>query len=136
MQVVNAVMPTPAQIGALAATAGEGPITMLNLLKFKAQAAYEGASEPPMSGREAYMRYGEEVQRLVAAVGGRVIFNGRVAAQAIGDVEDQWDAVALVEYPSAASFVSMAMSEPMQKIAHHRKAGLEGQLLIMCRGAV
>jgi hypothetical protein len=26
----------------------------------------------------------------------------------------------------------MAMSPEMEKIAHHRKAGLEGQLLIQC----
>jgi uncharacterized protein (DUF1330 family) len=137
MQVVNAVEPTPAQIQALVAEAPSGPIQMLNLLKFRAEADYgPGANEPKMSGQAAYMRYGVEVQKLVGAGGGRVLYQGMAQRMVIGEVGEAWDAVAVVEYASAAAFVQMALSDEMRKIMHHRKAGLEGQLLIMCTAGV
>ncbi len=132
MNVVNAVMPAPEQIAALVASAQAGPIVMLNLLKFRDKAAYETAGEPEVSGQAAYLRYGDEVKKLVAKGGGRVIFQGAAKQMVIGQVEGQWDAVALVEYASPQAFVQMALSPEMNAIAHHRKAGLEGQLLIMC----
>lgn len=136
MNVINAVMPAPEQIAALAASAEPGPIVMVNLLKFREKAAYDTPGEPEMSGQAAYMRYGEEVQKLVAKGGGRVIFQGAAKQLVIGQVEGAWDVVALVEYASPQAFVQMAMSPEMGTIAHHRKAGLEGQLLIMCREGV
>jgi uncharacterized protein (DUF1330 family) len=132
LQTLNAVNPTPAQIQALTGSSVEGPIVMLNLLKFREKAAYEDGRDAHLSGLEAYLRYGAEMQKLVAAGGGRIVFNARAKALVIGDVEDPWDAVALVEYPSPQAFVQIVMSEQVAKIAHHRKAGLAGQLLIMC----
>lgn len=132
MRVLNSVMPAPEQIAALASSAQPGPIFMLNLLKFRDKAAYESGAEPEMTGQAAYMRYGDEVKKLVAKGGGRVVFQGAAKQMVIGEVEGVWDAVALVEYASPQAFVQMAMSPEMNAIAHHRKAGLEGQLLIMC----
>lgn len=133
MKVLNAVTPTPEQIAALVASAEPGPVFMLNLLKFRDRAAYDGSGEPEMTGQEAYLRYADEVKKLVAAKGGgRIVFQGAARCLVIGDVEQGWDAVALVEYASPQAFVQMALSPEMNAIAHHRKAGLEGQLLIMC----
>ncbi|WP_341711397.1 DUF1330 domain-containing protein [Erythrobacter sp.] len=41
--------------------------------------------------------------------------------------------VALVEYPSLEAFRPMMMSPEYQKIAVHRRAGLEGQLNIRAK---
>ncbi|OIQ64645.1 hypothetical protein GALL_538030 [mine drainage metagenome] len=103
---------------------------MVNLLKFRDKAAYEDGSEPELSGREAYARYGEGVSKLVAELGGRMMFSGDVTSLMIGEVEDLWDMVALVEYPSLEAFKIMALSPAMHAIEHHRKAGLAGQLNI------
>jgi uncharacterized protein (DUF1330 family) len=130
MKVENALLPRPDQIQTLLALGGDAPIVMLNLLKFRETADYEGADEPPASGREAYMRYGEPMRRVVEGRGGRFIFSSRVEALVIGEVGDMWDAAALVEYPSRAEFVAIAMSPEVAAIGHHRKAGLAGQLLI------
>jgi uncharacterized protein (DUF1330 family) len=130
MIVENAVLPRPDQIQGLLGLGGDAPIVMLNLLKFRETADYGDADEPPATGREAYMRYGEPMRRLVEAQGGRFVFSGRIDALAIGEVGDLWDVAALVEYPSRAAFVAIAMSPEVAALGHHRKAGLAGQLLI------
>ena len=48
----------------------------------------------------------------------------------MGEVDDLWDMVALVEYPSHASFMEMMVSPEWAAIEHHRLAGLAGQLNI------
>lgn len=132
MRVVNAVTPTPEQIQALAGSDQTGPVIMLNLLKFRERAAYDDGDRG-LSGREAYMLYAAEVQKLVASQGGgRLLTSAAAHGLVIGEVETMWDAIATVEYATPQAFVAMAMSPAMGEIAHHRKAGLEGQLLIMC----
>ena len=64
------------------------------------------------------------------ALGGAMRYSGEVTGLMIGEVEDLWDLVALVEYPSLAAFRDMAMGPEMAAIEHHRKAGLAGQLNI------
>ncbi|MCC6921164.1 MAG: DUF1330 domain-containing protein [Alphaproteobacteria bacterium] len=133
MEVVNAVYPQPAQIAALLAQESEAPVVMVNLLKFKAAAAYADGRPTTLSGRDAYMLYGEQMTALVAAQGGRMMHSVRVEALVIGEVGELWDAVALVEYPSAKAFVAIATSPEVNAIGVHRAAGLAGQLLIQCR---
>jgi len=130
MKVENAVIPGMDQVRAFFGAPEDGPYVMVNLLKFRDKAAYEDGSEPELSGREAYARYGEGVSKLVAELGGRMLFSGDVTSLMIGEVEELWDMVALVEYPSLAAFQAMAMSPGMHAIEHHRKAGLAGQLNI------
>jgi hypothetical protein len=48
----------------------------------------------------------------------------------IGVVENLWDAVGLVEYPSRADFMRVVMSPEVLELSIHREAGLAGQLLI------
>jgi uncharacterized protein (DUF1330 family) len=52
----------------------------------------------------------------------------------IGEVEELWDAVAIVEYPSKATFQQLVMSPEVQAIEVHREAGFAGQLLILTTG--
>ena len=46
----------------------------------------------------------------------------------VGEVEEQWDSFALVEYPTNAAFQAMIASEEYGRIVPHRIAGLAGQL--------
>lgn len=94
----------------------ESPVTMLNLLEFKAEA-----------GRERYAEYGEAVAPLLAKAGGRVVFAGEANPALLG--EGSWDMVLLVEYPSRAAFLAMIGSEDYLAIAHLRtEALLRGEL--------
>jgi uncharacterized protein (DUF1330 family) len=45
-------------------------------------------------------------------------------------VEDLWDAVGIVEYPSRAAFRAITQSPEFHEIELHRIAGLAGQLNI------
>lgn len=130
MDVKNAVYPAPQQFQDFFGAPEDGPFVMVNLLKFKDKAEYADGSEPELSGREAYLRYGAAVSKLVEGLGGRLWFSGNVTGLMIGEVEDLWDMVALAEYPSLAAFQAMALSPEMHAIEHHRSAGLAGQLNI------
>ncbi len=130
MQVVNAVFPGPDQIAGFFGGSENGPFVMINMLKFKDKAEYADGSDPQMSGREAYARYAAAVQACIAAVGGRPVFAGGVTGLLLGEVEDLWDMVALVEYPSLEAMRTMISSPEYQAIEKHRMAGLAGQLNI------
>ncbi len=131
MQVQNEVFPTdPSRLQSMIQPGPDGPIFMVNLLKFKDKAEYEDGRETSMSGREAYMIYGREVTELLPKFGGRAIFAGDVTFLALGQVEELWDEVAIAMYPKRADMVRMSMSEEWRAIAVHRSAGLKGQLNI------
>ena len=133
MKVENAVYPRGEQLTEAVANGSDGPIVMVNLLKFKSKAAYKDGRSDDATGREAYDRYAAEMLPFVKAHGGRIIFVGPVKSLVIGNVEDGWDAVALVEYPSSEAFVKIAMSPDVAKFGVHREAGLAGQILIQCQ---
>lgn len=131
MRVVNELYPsTPEQRRALREKGPDGPIVMVNLLKFRDRAQYEDGRESALSGREAYAIYGAAVAKLVEKHGGRVLFAGDVTHLMLGQADPLWDEVALAEYPDRAALVAMSMSAEWQEIAVHRTAGLEGQLNI------
>ncbi len=113
---INAMQPTPEQMQAFVALPDDGPIVMLNLLKMK-----------PDGGQAEYMKYSAAVLPMVAKLGGKVLFMGRGHFCLIGNGD--WDAVALVQYPSKAAFIQMTSSPEYQAIHHHRNAGLAGQIL-------
>jgi hypothetical protein len=131
MQVINEVFPSdPAQIAELMKPGPDGPIFMVNLLKFKEKAAYEDGRPTELSGREAYMLYGRAVAELLPKFGGRGIFAADVTFLSLGRVETLWDEVAIAMYPRRADMVRMSMSDEWRAIAVHRSAGLAGQLNI------
>ena len=127
-----AIAPTSEQIKNLVDRAPEGKLYMLNLLKFKDKAEYADGRETALSGAEAYALYGQGVGKLIAALGGRVIWNGRPNTLLIGEGDLAWDAVAIVEYPSIDSFQQMTASPDYDEVHVHREAGLAHQLLINC----
>jgi uncharacterized protein (DUF1330 family) len=125
---MSAITPNPEQFQQLAQARGDGPVVMLNLLKFK-----ERADSGDGSGAQSYGRYGAEAKRMVEARGGRMVWQGRAEQLLIGGPEQDWDVVALVEYPSRKAFLDMAMSEEMRKAHHDREGGLEATVLLACR---
>ena len=133
---MNALHPTDDQVrDFLAHPKSDGPVYMLNLLKFKDRAGYE--SGEAISGREAYGRYAKafgEMLRDSGIAGVETVFGGNANAVLIGE-GDGWDAVALVRYPDAKTMFETVSSDDYRKIHKHRKAGLEGQLLIACDGS-
>jgi uncharacterized protein (DUF1330 family) len=130
VNVENHVYPTSSRVEELMANASDQPVVMLNLLKFRPQAAYPDGRDAEVTGRQAYDRYGAAMQKVIEEHGGQVLFGGDVASLVIGEVDDLWDTCVLVQYPSAAAFATIITSPEVTEIGVHRAAGLEGQLLI------
>ena len=131
MEVINEVLPTSSErIKEMMEPGPEGPIYMINLLKFKEDAEYEDGRDTQLTGYEAYQIYGKGVAQLLPKYGGEVFFMGDVTFLSLGQVEELWDEVAIAKYPDRGSLVQMTSSEEWQALAVHRAAGLAGQLNI------
>ena len=128
MQVVNKVYPNKEQIKGFMEPVSEGPICMVNLLKFKEKAEYEDGRDTDLTGREAYALYEEGVKKLLQEIGGGIGFEGDVERLALGEVEELWDVVGLAVWPSRGAMFKVMQSPEMQAISVHRSAGLAGQL--------
>ncbi len=132
MEVINQVRPNAVQMAGFTQGATEGPIYMLNLLKYRDAAEYADGRETSLTGREAYAVYTEGVAELLKEFGGSLSFKAPIERLTIGEVEELWDDVAIAMYPSRAAMLQMMQSEKMQEIGQHRTAGLAGQLNIEC----
>ena len=130
MEVVNSVTPTDAQVQGFLEPGHDGPIYMLNLLKFRDRAAYEDGRDSDLTGEQAYRIYGQEVAKLLVEVGGAPMFSASVERLMLGEVEELWDSAAIAMYPSRQAMFRMINTPEYQEIAVHRSAGLAGQLNI------
>lgn len=134
MEFSNSVYPDEEQMKGFLEPGPEGPICMVNLLKFKPRAEYADGRETTLTGREAYGLYEVVVTKLLEQVGGYLGFVGTVERLALGEVEELWDTVALAVWPSRRAMLEVMQSDAMQEIAVHRAAGLAGQLNIETAG--
>ena len=130
MKVENKITPNEEQINGFLENPNLGPISMVNLLKYKKTARYEDGRDTNLTGKEAYQLYSSEVINFVNKYGGEFLFAGSVSRLMLGEVEDMWDAVAIAKYPNRKAMMDMTMDPGYQKIHVHRDAGLEGQLNI------
>jgi uncharacterized protein (DUF1330 family) len=129
MQVINEILPSdPKQIEAAGQAGPEGPVFMINLLKFKEKAEYEDGRETDLTGREAYNLYGAGVAGLLPEFGARFFFMSNFTHVALGQVEDLWDELAIAVYPNRNALFRMSQSQEWQDLAVHRAAGLVGQI--------
>jgi len=132
MNFKNVLQPTGDQFRNFRDTATGEKIFMLNLLKFREKAEYEDGRETDLSGEQAYAIYSKLVKDIVEGLGGSIVFGGKARNILIGQLENMWDQVAIVEYPNMEAMAHM-MRMPEYQAAHvHRHAGLDGQLLIEC----
>jgi uncharacterized protein (DUF1330 family) len=96
----------------------DGPLVMLNLLRFVAD-----------GGRERYAQYAAAAQPFLAKVGAEVVYAGDGAAALVADPGQAWDAVLLVRYPDRAAFARMVTDPGYQAIIPLRRAALAETVL-------
>jgi uncharacterized protein (DUF1330 family) len=128
----NVLQPSGDQVRAFRDRQTGEPIAMLNLLKFKDKAVYEDGRPCELSGREAYALYGKTFKEIMGPQGVNILYSGEMRGVLIGQGDDLWDAMALIQYPSTQVMLDMLRNEDYQQAQQHRAAGLEGQLLIEC----
>ena len=104
-----------------------GPVVMLNLMRFRAR-ALDGDG----SGWDAYKRYSALTVPMIKARGGTMLWAGDAKAVALGAVDaNQWDYVALVYYPSLAAFLNMMTSADYETRSDpHRLNGCAEHVII------
>lgn len=112
----------------------EGPLVMLNLLRFREVADYSAAPDlaPPeaISGAAAYDRYLAHARPLVEARGGELAFMARGGPSLIGPPDERWDLVLLVRHRSVAAFLAFATDEVYLAGMGHRTAALADSRLV------
>jgi uncharacterized protein (DUF1330 family) len=126
--------PTVEQVRRLRDTGPDGPVVMLNLLKFRDQASYPaGHPDAGGTGRDAYARYQRNFTQTVGDVSqAQVLFEGAAHQAFIGDPQaDAWDRMLLVRYPSRAHFLAMMADPRYRDGLVHRYAGLERTRLLV-----
>ena len=97
MKVQNKKQPNEEQIKGFIDSPEVGPISMVNLLKFKDKAEYSDNRETSLTGREAYLIYAKEVVAHVERFGGTVVFSKNINRLMLGEVEELWDMVAIAK---------------------------------------
>ena len=108
------------QIEALAALPDDGPVVMVNLLKFR-----------PDGGERTYDDYQRKMLPMVKQYGLKIVYQGACEQLLIGGAT--WDRVLLVEYPSRRAFLEMVTSAEYQEISETRTAALEDSVLYATR---
>jgi len=106
------IMPTQDQFKKLMSQKYKGPIVMVNLLKFK-----------PDGGAESYRKYYEATKELMEGKAiNRVVYRGSGLMPVIGD--EEWDQIALYEYPSIDAFIEMNRDKRYQAVVPYRTNAL------------
>src|SRR6476660_2782940 len=105
----------------------DAPVVMLNLMRFHAR-----SRDGDGSGWDAYLRYSAITVPMIKARGGTLLWTGSAKAVALGPRAGQdWDFVALVYYPSVATFLDMMTSQAYETEADpHRVNGCAEHVII------
>ena len=126
------ILPNAIAAAAEAGASGQ-PIFMLNLLRYNDRARYpNGSTLPPCSGREAYFdRYVPAFGALTEGTGIKPFWIGNVVAGIVAPADEQWNDVAIVEYPDFGAFRALVESDAYKAdAAPHRVAALAEWRLI------
>lgn len=96
----------------------EGPICMLNFLKFKKN-----------GGKETYKKYMVAAQPFFEKANAKIIFFGKPQFTLIGDPnEELWDEILIVEYADKSDFIEM-ISTPGYPAEIRREAVEDSRLI-------
>ena len=125
---IGHVDPTKEAFAAFRANDRAGPIHMLNLVRFRDNAAY--ADGRNATGAEAYAAYGRESYPVFSRLGGRIVWRGRFELMLVGPTDEKWDECFIAEYPSVAAFAEMIRDPAYREAVKHRQAAVLDSRLI------
>jgi hypothetical protein len=97
----------------------DGPVLMVNYMKYRERAAYSDGSDGGRSGMEADDEYAPT--DVLADIGAVVAF--------FGDVTDPqgtgWDRIGIVQYPTRRAFIDMQSRRDFREKHQHKEAGMD-----------
>ena len=105
----------------------QGPVVMVNLMRFHAR-----SRDGDGSGWDAYLRYSALTVPMIKARGGTLLWTGDAKAVALCRKDgQQWDYLALVYYPSVPAFIDMMTSADYENLCDpHRRNGCAEHVII------
>lgn len=128
------IEPTREQAQAFFDASLEGPLVMLNLLRFREVADYSQnphlAPPKPISDSEAYKLFAQHTMPFVDGVGSQVLFQAAGHAALIGPEDERWDLVLLVCHLNMKVFSELIANEAYRKGMGHRTAALADSRLL------
>lgn len=133
---MGAVDPTREAMAAFRDLPADQPVAMINLLRFRPEAAYapgHASHGAGLSGQEAYRAYGKAAAAPFTRAGGRQVWSGQPELTLIGPAEEAWDMAFIAEYPSGAAFLAMLQDPEYQAAVIHRQAAVADSRLIRCQ---
>jgi hypothetical protein len=109
----------------------DGPIYMVNLMKYHEVAQYDGtdAEAAPISGREADDKYNPA--SVLNKIGADMVFIGDVTGNFTG--AEDWDRIAVVRYATRKSFIEMQSRKDFGEKHVHKNAGMQRTVIVCCR---
>jgi hypothetical protein len=107
----------------------DGPVFMVNFMKYKEVADYGVSAGDQVSGREADDRYAPV--DVLGKIGAYVAFHGDVVDQS-GSLDPRWDRIGVVCYPTRKSFLDMQNRDDFRDKHVHKAAGMDQTFVIGC----
>lgn len=107
----------------------DGPVYMVNLMKYRTVASYADDNAAQISGKEADDLYSPT--DILREIGAEVPFFGEVELQTAGD-DVVWDRIGVVKYPTRRSFIDMQSRKDFRGKHEHKEAGMEFTFCIGC----
>ena len=109
----------------------DGPIWMVNLMKYREMADYgaETGDGPAVSGKEADDKYAPV--EILREIGAELVLFGDVERQLLG-ADPVWDRVGVVRYPTRRSFIDMQSRGDFKDKHVHKAAGMEETIVMGC----
>ena len=107
----------------------DGPIYMVNLMKYHEVAQYDSTNAPKISGREADDRYNPA--SILNKIGASIVFVADVVKNHVGD--EDWDRIAIVRYATRKSFIEMQERKDFAEKHEHKAAGMQRTTIVCCR---
>lgn len=105
----------------------QGPIYMINMVRYRAEADYgDGSDVPPCSGREAYFhRYAPAFAKVAQGEDYSVFWVGNVRGMLTSSSDESWDDVVIVRYSSFPTLRRILEGAAYEaQAAPHRRAAL------------
>jgi len=115
----------------LATTAPEddGPVWMVNLMRYKDVAEYADGRETTLTGQEADDEY--TPTESLSGVGAELVFVATVEDRFLGD-GIEWDRIGIVKYPTRRAFIEMQERADFRESHKHKEAGMAESIVIGC----
>lgn len=99
----------------------DGPVWMVNFMRYKERADYGQDGDDGISGREADDRYSPV--EVLAAIGADVVYFGDVVGPG-GGPDPDWHRMGVIRYPTRRSFIEMQSRADFREKRVHKDAGM------------